>query len=268
MYQNNRLRRPATPIRPTRKTRWQLLVAAVAAVAVIGLGGYVLVGQKDNTKGAAGGGPQDGAPAFDNQRLSTSDPASIWVVVNKKRPLGPKTYEPTDLRTPNVPLRRSAAAPEMQIRGEAATALEQLVAAAKADNIHLMLASGYRSYDTQISVYNSEVRAYGQAAADQESARPGHSEHQTGLAADLEPTSKKCEIEDCFADTPEGKWLAANAYTYGFIIRYTPDKIAITGYKYEPWHIRYIGPDLAAEMHNKKIQTLEEFFNLPAAAEY
>jgi D-alanyl-D-alanine carboxypeptidase len=131
-----------------------------------------------------------------------------------------------------------------------------------------MLSSGYRSYDYQVGLYNGYVKSQGQATADTQSARPGYSEHQTGLAVDIEPASKKCELDACFADTPEGKWLVANAYKYGFILRYTQDKTAVTGYAYEPWHFRYVGTPLATEMHNQNVATLEEFFNLPVAPDY
>lgn len=206
------------------------------------------------------------ASFYNKSRYSVNDPASIWAVVNKGRVL-PSDYLPANLVTPNVALRLAVSDPEMSVRKDAAIALEKLFAAAKSDSWHLMLASGYRSYTEQISVYNAEVQNNGQAGADQESARPGHSEHQTGLAADLEPSSRNCELEVCFADTVEGKWLAANAYKYGFIIRYQKDKTSLTGYAYEPWHIRYIGVDLASEI-NKTGQTLEQFFNLPATADY
>ena len=149
----------------------------------------------------------------------------------------------------------------MRLRKEAATALEQMAAEAKKDGINLMLASGYRSYQLQVSVYNANVQKYGQAGADKQSARPGTSEHQTGLAADIGSTSRQCEIEQCFGDLPEGKWLSANAYKYGFILRYPADKQAVTGYEYEPWHYRYIGTELATELHKQSVTTLEEFFS-------
>lgn len=131
-----------------------------------------------------------------------------------------------------------------------------------------MLSSGYRSYNYQTSLYSNYVKNEGQTAADTQSARPGHSEHQTGLAADIEPASRNCEVDQCFATTPEGKWLAANAYTYGFIIRYPADKVDVTGYEYEPWHIRYIGAPLATELHNQGIETLEEFFGVSGGPSY
>lgn len=207
-------------------------------------------------------------PVFSKARFSVDAPNSIWVVVNKLRPLNPKDYVPSDLVTPAVPLRTNNGGPEMKLRQEAATALELMVKAAKADAANLMIASAYRSFTTQTAVYNREVAQFGQATADTQSARPGHSEHQTGLAVDLEPTSRQCEIEDCFADTVEGKWLAANSYKHGFLLRYTADKVAVTGYRAESWHFRYVGIELASEMNRQGITTLEEFFGLPAAPGY
>lgn len=201
--------------------------------------------------------------SFNKQKYSVDDPTSIWVVSNKQRPLNPKDYAPSDLATPNVATKGA-----QQLRSEAAKATEEMFAAAKAEGANLRVDSAYRSYNRQVSVYGSEVKAYGQATADTQSARPGYSEHQTGLAADFGAANGKCSIANCFADMPEGKWLAANAYKYGFIMRYTPTKQAVTGYRYEPWHFRYVGKELAGEMHAKHIETLEEFFGLPAAPNY
>jgi len=209
------------------------------------------------------------APSFDKTAHSLTDPTSIWIVVNKTRPLAPKTYTPANLVVPNIPLRSNITSTEKYVSSAMAGPLETMVAAAKQEGVHLDLESGYRSYSFQVTLYNSYVKQQGQAVADSQSARPGYSEHQTGLAADLGGTSNpSCNVEDCFSDTPEGKWLAANAYKYGFIIRYPADKVKVTGYIYEPWHIRYIGTDLSNELHNKGIETLEEFFGLPAAPDY
>lgn len=206
---------------------------------------------------------QSAGSSFNKQAHSIDQPDSIWWIVSKVRPLSPLGYAPSDLVVPNIPLRASRGDGEMRLRKEASTAMEEMVAAAKNVNIDLMLTSGYRSYQLQVSVYNGYVQKYGQAGADKQSARPGTSEHQTGLAADLAPTTRQCELEVCFADLPEGKWLAANAYKYGFIIRYPEGKGEITGYsQYEPWHIRYIGKDLSQEMHKQNILTLEEFFDV------
>lgn len=206
--------------------------------------------------------------SFNKSRLSIDDPASLWVVVNKTRPLSPTNYAPNDLVIPNVPLRFSTDYEEMQLRKPAADSLEKMVLDAKEEGINLLLASGYRSYDLQTTVYNNFVGNQGRETADTQSARPGYSEHQTGLAVDLGRTDRSCEIEDCFASTNESKWLAANSYKYGFIVRYQPDTKAVAGYQYEPWHFRYVGPELATQLKNQNNPTLEEFFSLPAAPDY
>lgn len=206
-------------------------------------------------------------PAFNDKLHSTDDSTSIWVIVNKHRPLNPKTYAPS-LTVPNVPLRTTAGSGEMHVSTQMAPALEKMVADSNAAGVPLMLASGYRSYDLQVSVYGAEVKNYGQATADRESARPGFSEHQTGLAADLEPTNRTCEVAQCFGQMAEGKWLAANAYKYGFVIRYPDGKESTTGYIYEPWHVRYVGADLAQEIHKQGDIPLETFFKLDAAPNY
>jgi len=206
--------------------------------------------------------------SFNKNQYSLSDPTSQWVVVNKTRPLSPVSYAPSSLVVPTIPLRLSGSQGEMHVSSVMAPALEQMVSDAKTQNILFDLQSGYRSYGLQVSVYGNEVSSHGQAIADQESARPGYSEHQTGLAADLGTVSGQCEVAQCFATTPEGIWLAANAYRYGFIIRYPSGKTNVTGYEYEPWHVRYVGVALATQMHQTGAQTLEEFFGLPAAPTY
>lgn len=211
--------------------------------------------------------PTSGTVAsFNKHQYSLNDPASLWAVVNKGRVL-PADYVPAGLTVPNINLSGPASSTNMRVRSEAASSLEKLAASASTNGIKLTLVSGYRSYATQSNVYNSYVATQGMAAADSFSARPGHSEHQTGLAADLGAASGQCQLEKCFGDTAEGKWLAANAYKYGFIIRYQKDKTNLTGYDYEPWHIRYVGAELATEM-NKTGQTLEQFFELPNYVNY
>ncbi len=205
--------------------------------------------------------------AYDKHQYSTAAPTSIWVVVNKQHALDPADYIPSDLVFPDIPL-RVPGNESMQVRKVTATALQVMFAAAKTQGINLMLSSGYRSYNYQVNLYNGYVQSEGQAVADTQSARPGYSEHQTGLAADLEPASKTCEVDQCFANTAEGKWLAANAYKYGFIIRYPKDLDAITGYEYEPWHVRYVGTSLSTEMHKEGVQTLEQFFGIAGGTSY
>lgn len=205
---------------------------------------------------------------FNKSLFSLDDSASIWAVINKQRPLSPMEYEPLDLTVPAIPLRNGNQSQEMKLRKAAAESLEAMSTKALTSGAHLMVASAYRSYALQTRVYGNEVKNYGQATADGESARPGFSEHQSGLAVDLEPISRQCEIADCFATTIEGKWLASNSYKYGFIRRYPDDKTPVTGYRGEAWHYRYIGVDLATEMQKRGITTLEEFFALPAAPAY
>lgn len=200
--------------------------------------------------------------AFDKSLHPIDKPGSLWWVVSKNRPIDPIDYAPEDLVTPAVALRPDGGSSEMRLRAEPAAALEKMISDTKKINLNLMLVSGYRSYQTQVSVYNGWVQKYGQAGADKISARPGLSEHQTGLSADLGATSRKCELEICFVTTAEGAWLAANAYKYGFIIRYPEGKHDVTGYEFEPWHLRYVGTALADELHKQNIQTLEEFFGI------
>lgn len=142
------------------------------------------------------------------------------------------------------------------------SAFQQLSTDAAYAGLDIYLSSGFRSYETQDQIYNNYVWVYGQETADTFSARPGHSEHQTGLAIDVNT------IDDSFADTPEAIWLAEHCHEYGFIIRYPKGKSHITGYKYEPWHIRYVGKETAQEIHDAGIAlgdstlTLEEYLGI------
>jgi len=247
-----------TQKKPAHKLSLKIPVGILVFIALIS--GIVLVLQ--NRQASA----PDTQKQFNKSQYSINDPTSIWAVVNKGRLL-PADYIPPDLVAPNVPLRLPASDPEMQIRSVAAAPLQQMFKAAKEQNLKLMVSSGYRSYNLQESLYRGYVSAQGQQKADSSSARPGHSEHQTGLALDVEPSDRTCEVEPCFADTPEGKWLASNAYRYGFIIRYEKGQEELTGYEYEPWHLRYIGVELSQQIH-KTNQTLEQFFKLPKAKNY
>jgi len=197
---------------------------------------------------------------FDKTQYSIDTPDSPWWIVSRKRPL-PDGYVPPDLVTPTVTLNNTKSASENTLRKDTATAVEKLFASAKAAGLSYMLASGYRSKALQTSVYNSYVAQYGVAKADTFSARPGTSEHQTGMALDVSRTDRKLYLDQAFGNDPAGQWLAAHSYEYGFIVRYPEGKDAITGYEYEPWHIRYVGIPLATELH-KTGQTMEEFFGL------
>ncbi len=238
----------------------KLIVSVVILLIVIGVGIFTLNERVEAPKSnnAPSQEPEvtknpDPLP-FDPTRFSIDDLASIWVVVNKKRPL-PKSYEPSDL----------TAISNEQLRAEAVSALNTLIDSAKKEGHTLNIISGYRSYARQASLYNNYVDRDGIAKADTYSARPGYSEHQTGLAVDL--GNGTCDLDECFGETPAGQWLATHAHEYGFIIRYDKNQTNITGYQYEPWHLRYVGKDLSAELHNKKL-TMEAFFELSPAPSY
>jgi D-alanyl-D-alanine carboxypeptidase len=127
----------------------------------------------------------------------------------------------------------------------------------------LKIESAFRSYAYQVAVHDEVVANQGSAAADQVSARPGYSEHQTGLAVDIiTPAHPGCDLAECFATTRAGRWLAASSWRYGFIVRYTRANEAFTGYHPEPWHIRYVGRPLASQMRATQITSLEQVFHL------
>ncbi|MCH5198582.1 MAG: D-alanyl-D-alanine carboxypeptidase family protein [Oscillospiraceae bacterium] len=161
------------------------------------------------------------------------------LIANKTYSL-PSTYAPGDLTS------------------ECKAALGALQKGASKEGMSIYCVSGYRSYQTQANLYNRYVARDGKIKADTYSARPGHSEHQSGLALDVN------SVAGSFANTREGRWLAANAHKYGFIIRYGKDKQNITGYIYEPWHIRYVGAELAAAVYESGL-CLEEFFGITSA---
>jgi zinc D-Ala-D-Ala carboxypeptidase len=190
----------------------------------------------------------------------TKYPASIAVVVNKNIYL-PKDYAPKDLIFPQVSFLFKEYVAKRMIRREAALQLERMFAAAKKDGIFLSGASGYRSYATQTAVFNNYVKRDGYEKARTYSAIPGTSEHQTGLAIDVSGSNGYCAVSSCFADTKEAKWLDKNSANFGYIIRYPKGKEYVTGYKYEPWHIRYVGAGIAKDMKARNL-TLEEYFGI------
>lgn len=186
------------------------------------------------------------------------DAASLDVVVNKQRPLNPITYKPK-LATVNG----------VSIAASIADQYKAMAAGMKAARAGiLILNSGYRSFDSQSRIHANQVARLGLAAGEALAARPGYSEHQTGLAVDVSAKGQGCAIYTCFAKTTAGKWLAANAYQYGFILRYYNGQTAIHGYQFEPWHYRYVGVEIATLMKLKRIGVLERFWALPAAPTY
>ena len=142
-----------------------------------------------------------------------------------------------------------------KVNKEAKKALESMQADAKALGLNLSLISGYRSYKTQENLYNKYVKKDGEEEANTYSAKPGHSEHQTGLAIDIG------SVDRSFANTNEAKWIEENAHLYGFIVRYPKGKTDITGYIYEPWHVRYLGKENAKKVWMSGL-TLEEYLGI------
>jgi D-alanyl-D-alanine carboxypeptidase len=199
---------------------------------------------------------------FDRTAHSLDDPASIWVVVDKQRPLRPRRSVPTDLVTPAVPHTNVP-----QLRRVAADALVEMFADAEDDEITLYSLSAYRSYTTQASIFDRNLRRLGAAETLELTAKPGYSEHQTGLADDL-GDGTSCDLAVCFESHPAARWLATNSWRYGWVLRYPPGYTRVTGIQTEPWHFRYIGTAAAAEMHRTGVKTLEQFFGLPASPDY
>lgn len=196
------------------------------------------------------------ADYIDPQGIIT-DFEAIDSLVNKERSL-PSDYVPSDLVKLSVPT--VLPNPEInQLRKVASDALSELFKAASAEGYSLSARSGYRSYSTQSSLYSSNVANKGIEYAQKYSAQPGHSEHQTGLAIDITASSANNQLTDSFGETPEGMWAAKNAHLFGFIIRYPKGKDSVTGYSYEPWHLRYVGKELAEKIFESGL-TMEEWF--------
>jgi D-alanyl-D-alanine carboxypeptidase len=191
--------------------------------------------------------------------------SSYSVVVNKQRPLANKKYVPSDLVTVKV-----AHAYTPILRKKAAAAVQTMFKdyAKSHPGKGMKSQSAYRSYTAQVSTYNGWVSKLGKKAADLTSARPGYSEHQTGLAIDIATADSKCTLQACFASTNQGKWLAKNAYKYGFILRYPKGQTDVTGYEFEPWHYRFVGKALASDYRASGAKALEGYFDLPNAEDY
>lgn len=184
------------------------------------------------------------------------DPTDTLILVNKHN-RAPAV--PIALEKPDVPPTREALSENIYMQPEAAEALEELFAGAKEDGITLLATSGFRSYSTQKAIFERKLEKMSERAANASVAKPGYSEHQTGLAMDVEgQSSLGMGLVEDFGETPEGKWLAQHCHEYGFIIRYPKGKTDITGYIYEPWHIRYVGKEAAAEIAALDV-TLEEY---------
>lgn len=183
---------------------------------------------------------------------SENENSNLLKIVNKNNSI-PSDYVPGDLV--------NIEGTELQMRQESATALGKLFDAAKKDNIILAACSGYRSYEVQDRLFDSNVNDLGMKEAEMVSARPGKSEHQLGLAMDVSCGSINYKLEESFGTLPEGIYVKENAHKYGFIIRYPDGKSNSTGYAYEPWHIRYVGEETAKAIYESG-KTMEEYFGV------
>lgn len=185
-----------------------------------------------------------GANGYVGNEVLPEEPTYVQgvLIASKKYPL-PNTYAPGESK-------------------EAREAFENMAAEARLSSYELVAFSTYRSFDYQTQLYERYVNNDGQEAADRYSARPGYSEHQTGLSFDIgEKHFEQHFARESFGETEAGKWIAANAHKYGFIMRFPNGKEKITGYIYEPWHFRYVGVELAVEIYEAGT-TLEEYLNI------
>lgn len=197
--------------------------------------------------------------------VDLADPARVWMVVDKTRPYRPRDYVPESLaRVQDMRVINAGV-----LRTDAGAALSEMVAAARAAGAgQIAITSGYRSFGDQKTQYASQVSAKGRTGADEVSARPGFSEHQSGLATDVVACDGGCSSIEKFGRTSQGKWVAANAWRYGFVVRYEKGQTGTTGYSPEPWHLRYVGIAIAEAYHEGGFRTLEEFWGLPASPDY
>lgn len=174
------------------------------------------------------------------------DPVGTLVLVNKENRA--PSVKP-ELVLPGVPVNNAGNARYLYMRPDAAQALEEMFAAALEEGHQLYGVSGYRSYSTQKSIYDRRVEESGESAK-RWVAPPGHSEHQTGLAMDLSGESTvNLGLTGSFAETPEGAWVAQNCHRFGFIVRYQEGWENVTGYGFEPWHVRYVGTEHAENIY-------------------
>lgn len=181
---------------------------------------------------------------------------NIWTIISKTNPF-PVDYVPAELKIPDVYTRTDKSDIERSVRSDIEQPLIDMFNAAENDGYNLMIGSGYRSAALQKVYFDNLANSIGEDAANQSIAYPGQSEHQTGLAVDISAVSRQCYLDNCFAATSDGQWLANNSYKYGFTLRYPSGKESITGYRYESWHFRYVGVDLATALYQSGL-TLDE----------
>ena len=199
------------------------------------------------------GNPSDSSIALAKAK---AEERGLLLLVNKTHPID-SSYKPDDL-TSVLYYAENRSKETRYLRAEAASKFHELVEAASMEGYTLVMTTAYRSYGFQQILWNNYVAKEGEEAATRYSAKPGESEHQSGLAVDVTSPSVSYELTTEFGNTEEGIWLAKNAHQFGFILRYPAGKESITGYQYEPWHLRYVGEEVATYLYQEDL-TLEEF---------
>lgn len=229
-------------------------LAALALVLAVFVGVSALAAGALNWVGSQVGGWF--SPVSSSRGYDVTTASSLTVIVNKVRPLSPLDYYPAQIA-------------DFNLVPTAATAFAKMRDAAhKSGAGDLVVASAFRDFATQQETFAKYTAELGEAAGENRAAKPGFSEHQTGLAADLAATGQSCAIKVCFAKTTAGRWLAKNSWRYGFILRYPKGASDVTGYQFEPWHFRFVGAKLTREMHAAKAMVLETYLNLGPAPNY
>ncbi len=179
--------------------------------------------------------------------------SSVWVLVNKRNGLSPKSFVPSNLVVPSMPY-----ADGHKLRSDAAAALARMASGSYAAGVgRIGIDTAYRSYATQKALYDKYLALKGRTWTDTWYLRAGYSEHQTGLTVDLLPIGRSnCRINDCIDETPQGVWLAKNAWRYGFILRYEKGRTSTTGVGFEPWHFRFVGAPAGQGLHRRRLAHL------------
>lgn len=224
-------------------------------------------GEDSSVIAAAGGGEGFRQVVMSGQApcIDLQDPRHVWFVVNKTMPMKPIDFTPYDWVAPaGMPLGNLAAA-----RTDIAptlTAMSDASVAAGAGRIGVQ--NGFRGYSVQQRIHAQKVAQLGRDEGERLAARPGYSEHQSGIAVDVFGCTPGCSSSEAFGGTSTYTWVVEHGWEYGWIVRYEEGQTAITGYRPEAWHLRYIGPELGRAYHEGGFHTLEEFFGLPAAPGY
>lgn len=236
-----------------------ILLIIMLVVLVEGISAYRRSKSEENQLNYSSTSSSVTAPVAEKSAYPTgTDPetlGSLTQLVNQNHGV-PTDYEPTDLVMNDLPGIR-----DTYLRKEAAEALANLFAAAEKDGAALLCCSGFRSYASQQEVYADQISQSGEEEAKKTTAPPGFSEHQTGLCMDVTSASVNNDLTTDFINTTEGKWLDKNAWKYGYIVRYPDGMERITGYTYEPWHIRYLGKDVAKAVYLSG-KTYEEYLGI------